>query len=99
MRANEVFELVDARQKNLIKLRVSVSGSTLNGDFAQELKQILTPYKGDSGMGCRFSVAYASIDAQAEVILGDEWRVKPDDDLIENLKDHYGEDHVHLDYS
>ncbi len=99
MRANEVYELVDARQKNLIKLRLSVSGSSMSGDFMHELKQILTPYKDRSGIGCRFSVAYASTDAKAEVILGDEWRVKPDDDLIENLKDHYGADHVHLDYS
>ena len=99
MRANEVYRLVDARQKNLVKLRLNVSGNALNGDFVQELEQILAPYKEVQGAGCRFAVAYSGRDASAEVILGDEWRIKPDDDLIEALKDHYGTDQVHLDYS
>ena len=99
MRANEVYRLVDARQKNLVKLRLNVSGNALNGDFIQELEQILAPYKEVQGAGCRFAVAYSGRAASAEVILGDEWRIKPDDDLIEALKDHYGTDQVHLDYS
>ncbi|MCZ6502882.1 MAG: DNA polymerase III subunit alpha [Gammaproteobacteria bacterium] len=99
MRANEVYKLIDARQKNLVKLRLNMSSNSLKSDFAHELEQILAPYRGPKSTGCRFAVAYSSIDAKAEVILGDEWRVSPDDDLIESLKDHYGADQVHLDYS
>ncbi len=71
----------------------------MNSDFAHELEQILDPYSRPKDTGCRFAVAYVSIDSKAEVILGDEWRVSPDDDLIQSLKDHYGPDQVHLDYS
>ena len=99
MRANEVYSLIDARQKNLVKLRLNVNGDSLKGDFVQELQRILSPYKESRGTGCRFAVAYAGKNASAEVILGDEWKIKPDDDLIESLKDHYGSEQVHLDYS
>jgi DNA polymerase III subunit alpha len=98
MRAREVYKLIDARQKSLVRLRLDVSSGSLNGNFTHELAQILAPYQG-AGTGCRFAVAYKSVDARAEVTLGDEWRVKPDDDLIESLKDHYGAGQVHLDYS
>jgi len=58
----------------------------------------LTPYRGKPGQGCQVSVAYIRQDAQAEVTLGDEWRVLPADELIQNLRDCYGADQVSLDY-
>ncbi len=99
MRANEIHNLVDARANNLSKLKLNLCGQKLNGDFIGELAAILTPYRGQSGAGCRVAVEYASHDARAEILLGEEWRVKPEDDLIQNLRDHYGADQVHLDYS
>ncbi len=99
MRANEIHNLVDARANNLSKLKLNLCSKKLNGNFIEELAEILTPYRGQPGTGCRVAVEYASHDARAEILLGEGWRVKPEDDLIQNLRDHYGADQVHLDYS
>jgi DNA polymerase-3 subunit alpha len=99
MRANEVYNLVDARENNLTKLKVNICNQSISDDFSSELASILSPFKGLGGAGCRVAVEYARADARAEVILGEEWRVKPDDELIQNLRDRYGADQVHLDYS
>jgi DNA polymerase-3 subunit alpha len=99
MRANEVYNLVDARENNLTKLKVKLCNHSISDDFSGELAGILTPFKGLGGAGCRVAVEYMRADARAEVILGEAWRVKPDDELIQNLRDRYGADQVHLDYS
>jgi DNA polymerase-3 subunit alpha len=99
MRANEVYNLVDARENNLTKLKVNICNHSISDDFSGELASILSPFKGKDGTGCRVAVEYMRADAKAEVILGEAWRVKPDDELIQNLRDRYGADQVHLDYS
>lgn len=99
MRAIDIYNLVDARENNLTKLQVNVCSQSIDSDFSDELASILSPFKGPGGTGCRVAIEYARADARAEIILGEEWRVKPDDDLIQNLRDRYGKDQVHLVYS
>ena len=98
MRASEVLDLVDARERSIRRLHVSLRSGALEGDFTTQLASLLTPYRGKPGQGCQVSVAYIRQDAQAEVTLGDEWRVLPADELIQNLRDCYGADRVSLDY-
>jgi DNA polymerase-3 subunit alpha len=98
MRASEVSDLVDARERSAKCLRLCLQGDDLGGDFTRQLASILAPYKGKFGQGCRVSVAYTRQDAQAQVTLGDAWRVSPCDELIQNLRDRYGTDQVQLDY-
>lgn len=99
MRANEIYDLADARENNLTRLKVNICSHSIDSGFSDELANILSPFKGLGGTGCLVAVEYARADARAEVILGEEWRVKPDDELIQNLRDCYGVDQVHLDYS
>ena len=98
MRASEVLDLVDARERSIKRLRLCLSWGALEGDFTTQLASLLAPYRGKSGQGCQVAVAYIRQDAQAEVILGDDWRVLPADELIQNLRDCYGADRVSLDY-
>ncbi len=95
MRATSISRVVDARQKLLRKLKVNVCETEFNREFTRRLADILQPHKGSSG--CPVSVEYARGDARAEVILGDEWRVRPEDELIQDLEDHFGA--VQLEYS
>ena len=67
----------------------------IGDSLQQELARLLQPYKGE---GCRVSIEYQRNDAVAEVSLGDAWRVSPDDQLIQNLRDRYGADQVQFDY-
>ncbi|MFT4721535.1 MAG: DNA polymerase-3 subunit alpha [Candidatus Azotimanducaceae bacterium] len=98
MRASEVSDLVDARERSAKCLRLCLQGDELGGDFSGQLAKLLTPFKGIGGQGCRVSVAYTRQDAQAHVTLGDAWRVSPSDELIQNLRDCYGTEQVQLDY-
>ena len=98
MRASEVYDLVDARERSIKRLHLSLSGCALEGDFTAQLANLLRPYKGSAGQGCLVSVAYIREDVQAEVTLGDAWRVSPADELIQNLRDCYGAEQVQLDY-
>ncbi|XOV89996.1 MAG: DNA polymerase III subunit alpha [Pseudomonadota bacterium] len=98
MRASEVFDLREARERSVKRLKLSLNGCQLPDGFAVDLADILSPFRGAPGEGCPVSIAYQREDAEAEVMLGDTWRVTPDDDLIEHLKDRYGSEQVYLDY-
>ncbi|MCB1693508.1 MAG: DNA polymerase III subunit alpha, partial [Pseudomonadales bacterium] len=98
MRASEVFDLQQARERSIKRLQLSLSSSALQPDFVAELVDLLAPFRGAPGQGCPVSIAYLRTDAQAEVVLGDSWRVTPADDLLERLRDRYGPETVKLDY-
>jgi DNA polymerase-3 subunit alpha len=98
MRAADVYDLIRAREKSVKRLRLRLLDGNLDSDFTSELADVLEPFKAPAGAGCPVSIAYIRPDAQAEVTLGDAWRVSPDDDLIQNLRDRYGFDKVALDY-
>jgi len=98
MRASEVFDMAQARERAIKRLKLRLVGADLADNFTDELAQLLTPFKGRPGEGCPIAVAYVCEEAEAEVTLGDAWRVLPDDDLIQNLRDRYGNERVVLDY-
>ena len=98
MRATEVLSMEQARVKSVKKLKLNVDQKTLAPDFAKELASILTPFKGFDGQGCPVVVEYCRAEASAEVIFGDEWRVQPSDDLMQDLRDRYGSERVNLHY-
>lgn len=96
MRATQIYSLVEARERTVKRMLLKLNSSDLDNDFSNHLAGILEPYRGKGG--CPVVVAYSRNDACAEVLLGDEWRVQPHDDLIQKLKDHYGAERVDLDY-
>jgi DNA polymerase III subunit alpha len=98
MRATEIFDLMQARERAVKRLRLSLTSRLLRSDFTAELKDLLMPFRGAPGEGCPVAIAYSCSDAEAEVTLGDSWRVTPDDDLLQNLRDRYGTERVRLDY-
>jgi len=102
MRVTDVYDLIEARERSARRLRLCLSEEDLRDNFCTELAGILSPYtKSKSlrpGYGCLVAVDYSRESAQAEVALGEDWRVCPDDDLIQNLRDRYGDQKVMLDY-
>ncbi len=98
MRATEVYDLREARERSVKRLKLNLNGCQLPDGFAVDLAGILSPFRGAPGEGCPVSIAYQREDAEGEVMLGETWRVTPDDDLIEHLKDRYGPEQVYLDY-
>ncbi|HKI73830.1 MAG TPA: OB-fold nucleic acid binding domain-containing protein, partial [Pseudomonadales bacterium] len=98
LRASEIMDLAEARERSIKRLKLSLDDQGLSGDFTGELAALLSPFCGAPGEGCPVAISYLRSDAQVEVLLGENWRVQPAEDLIQNLRDHYGSDHVQLDY-
>lgn len=96
MRATGIHNLLEARERAVKRMLVRLNSRDLGVDFSNQLASILEPYRGSGG--CRVVIAYSRDDACAEVLLGDEWRVQPHDDLMQQLQDHYGAERVDLDY-
>ncbi|MBT3428367.1 MAG: DNA polymerase III subunit alpha [Gammaproteobacteria bacterium] len=99
MRSSEIYDLVEARGKFAKSLKVRVSGQFPQACLEGGLAELLTPYKEKQRDGCPVVIHYSSRNACAELVLGDEWRVNPDDDLIELLRDKFGRDEVSIDYT
>jgi DNA polymerase-3 subunit alpha len=59
------------------------------------LEQALRPNRGGR---CAVAIRYAGESATANVVLGEEWRVRPSQDLIERLGQLVGRDAVELVY-
>ena len=96
MRAAEVWDLLQARERGVKRMLLSLDGRRLAGDFSTRLAAILEPYSG--GEGCPVVIDYTGSEARAEVRLGERWRVTPHDDLIQELRDQFGREVVRLDY-
>jgi DNA polymerase-3 subunit alpha len=70
----------------------------VNGDGSRvisALEQALRPSRGGQ---CAVAIRYAGEDAAANVLLGEEWRVRPSEDLIERLGKIVGRDGVEVVY-
>ncbi len=98
MRADEVLDLAQAREVSAKRLTLDVIAAGLAPEFTADLAALLTPYKGVNGSGCPVSINYASELATAEILLGDEWKVTPEDELIQTLRERFGATHVNLRY-
>lgn len=102
MRVNDVYDLIEARARSVKRLRLCLSEEDLQGRFSTELAGILAPYTRSNslrpGSGCLVAIDYSRQNAQADVALGEAWRVCLDDDLIQNLRDRYGAHRVLIDY-
>jgi DNA polymerase-3 subunit alpha len=59
------------------------------------LEQALRPSRGGR---CAVAIRYAGEDASANVLLGEEWCVRPSQDLIERLGQIVGREGVELVY-
>ncbi|UTF60512.1 DNA polymerase III subunit alpha [Gilvimarinus sp. DA14] len=96
MRADNIKNLAEARQEKARALRLTLEGHTLGAGFGAQLKNCLEPYKDGS---CPVVVDYLRSDARCELILGRDWGVRPEDDLLQRLRNEYGIDNVKLQYT
>ena len=82
--ADKLYDLGGARARFARGIRLSLNGDPSTGGVAaKRLRELLEPYRPGT---CPVRVCYRNGDAVAELRLGDEWRVTPDDALIDALK-------------
>ena len=95
MRADSITDMATARQNRLREIRLSLQAEQLPLDYAQQLNTLLQGYKGGQ---CPVIINYSRGSVSARLMLDEAWYVTPDDDLLQELRSHYGNDTVELEY-
>ncbi len=83
--AERIYDLAGARTRFAQGLRLRCNGQCHNQpNPGRKLAELLAPYTQDEG-GCPVWVDYVTETAQCRVRLGERWRVRLDDRLLESL--------------
>ncbi len=101
LRVDQVFEFEQARAAYAARLQLSLGADWVAERglaaeaAAEQLAEILSAYRGGP---CPVSLAYRGRSARAELVLGDSWRVHPNDELLHRLSRFLGLERVQVDY-
>ncbi|MBI3575993.1 MAG: DNA polymerase III subunit alpha, partial [Gammaproteobacteria bacterium] len=95
MSAEKIYNVDQARGAFSSRLVIEVDVGLAGNGFADELRAILGPVAHGT---CPVYLRYHGAEADAEIALGEEWKISPTDTVIERLGRLAGERNVHLDY-
>jgi DNA polymerase-3 subunit alpha len=95
--------LQEAREHFASDIRIKLKQDDVEKGFEKNLKKLLLEHgaKGPgfiSEVGCPISIEYSNKDAQANLVLNSAWRVSPNDDLLDDLRELFGNKSVQLNY-
>jgi DNA polymerase-3 subunit alpha len=76
--ADKVYDLQSARSRFARRMRLVCNGASSGA----RLRDLLSPYRQGT---CPVSIVYSNDGAQCRIDLGEDWRVKLDDGLIQSL--------------
>ncbi len=95
MRCQELCDMEHAREHYARNLVLELSQEQATNGFAGNLERVLSPFRDGS---CPIAINYRGSDAVSRVRLGDEWRVRPTDELLKRLRHLVGEEQVRVEY-
>jgi len=95
MRADGVSNLSQAREDSLLAVQLALKSESLSGAFASQLAPLLKQYTGGT---CRVKVQYSRGGIAANLSLDNNWKVKPDDELLQSLRSLFGPESIELIY-
>ena len=100
MSCDNVRLLADVRQEKVRELWLELESGALPANFSRELGEMLDPYRQSPQQDARCAVVvdYTRSDARAELRFGSQWNVRPEDELLQRLRDSYGSAKVRLVY-
>ena len=96
--ADRLLTLGEARGRYAKMLRLAMNGGSRDGD-AQRLQRLLAPHRGMAGGGCLVRLSYRNSEAEAEIPLPENWRVRLDEALLISLRDWLEPENVQVSYS
>ena len=86
--ADRILTLGEARSRFARALQLRINGEVAASggavSAAGKLQTLLEPFREG---GCPIRVSYRNASAEAELPLGDEWRVRLEDALLEGLRE------------
>ncbi|ENU20297.1 hypothetical protein F994_01356 [Acinetobacter bohemicus ANC 3994] len=98
-RLTKAFSLNEIRQKRANSIQIKLAAEHLTQSLSQDLQKILLPFCNVDM--CNHIPMQLQIDypyASAEVHLGLNWKVAPQDELLAKLRDYFGKDVIHIEY-
>ncbi len=93
--AREIYDIERARARFAKRLVIAVEQKQAGNGFIRSLAETLEPYREG---GCPVAIDYRLTSASATVVLGENWKVRPADVLLQKLGDLAGEGRVQLEY-
>jgi DNA polymerase-3 subunit alpha len=98
--AEKILEFGEARALYARAVRLSLNGeaSRAGKAAAAKLKTLLAPYRKSGEGTCPVAVCYNNGGALVELRLGEEWRVKVEDSLLQSLGDWLRPENVQVIY-
>lgn len=91
--AKDVFSLDEARERYAKYLEIRLSSE--KNDAINHIAAVLEKYRGGQ---LRVAIDYKRNDAKANLHLGENWRIKPTDHLLQSLRDVVSEEDVEVVY-
>ena len=95
VRGKNVMDINRARAHYARRIQINIIGEQVEKDFSMQLQTLLEPYR--SGL-CPLQIHYQGAKAKAAINLGEDWRVRPDEILLNKLKASFGDNNVQLVY-
>jgi len=95
VRGKNVMDINRARAHFARRIQIKIVGEQVDKDFSLQLQNLLEPYR--SGL-CPLQIHYQGAKAKAAINLGEDWRVRPDEILLNKLKASFGDNNVQLVY-
>ena len=95
MSTERILDIDTARAVYAKRLEIDIAATRLQNDASAVLAEILKPFREG---GCPVWINYCGAAARARVALGQEWRVRPTDELLHRLTEMTGPDGVRLVY-
>ena len=93
--AENIISLDKAREQMAKRLLIRIETKEQVDCLLSDLPAIIKAYAGGR---CPVSVAYQGDGAGAEILLGESWRVKPNDELLTKLSQLCGSGNVFVEY-
>ncbi|MGI1669361.1 MAG: DNA polymerase III subunit alpha [Neptuniibacter sp.] len=96
VRVSKVLSIPQARSQYASGVQVICEGSQLGQRKLKELQALLHEHKGDGSLPVK--LRYHRSDAAATLVLGEQWQVQANDELLIALMDKFGHEAVSLTY-
>ncbi len=93
--AEDLLDLDALRLRYATQLRIATNGEA----DAKRLQQVLAPYRAQGTGTCQVHVRHANGKAVCDVVLGEAWRVRPDNQLLAELAAWLAAENVQLLYT
>ena len=101
MEGSNVLTMEEARQRFSRGVTIDL-GSVVEGDLVARLRSSLEPHRR-ADLGCPVAIVCRKsrddgLAAQGRILLGENWRVTPSDELLKRLRREFGAERVSLVY-